>query len=84
MIDNKSKKTDNHFPQNLRLLMALHGNTYRQLEAATGINRSSLSEYARGVTGIPLRAAETIAEYYGVTVDRMTREPLSDKIGGVK
>ncbi len=62
------------FAENMHALMDARGWTFRDLEEKTGIPNSSLNYYSKGTVVVPLPAAKTIAEAFGLTVDIMIKK----------
>ena len=68
------------FAENMHALMDSREWTFRDLEEKTGIPNSSLNYYSKGTVVVPLPAAKTIADAFGLTVDIMIKKN-ADNIG---
>ena len=62
------------FAENMHALMDAREWTFRDLEEKTGIPNSSLNYYSKGTVVVPLPAAKTIADAFGLTVDIMIKK----------
>ena len=62
---------NNFFGKRLKMLREEKEMSLRELSTATGVNKTSLSEYENGQADPALKTAKTLSEYFGETLDYM-------------
>ena len=65
---------------NIRYLRLSHGITQEQMEELLGLkNKSILSLIEAGKSGISIENLEKLADFFGVTLDQMVKQDLSNE-----
>jgi transcriptional regulator with XRE-family HTH domain len=64
----------------LRVLRAERGLSLRQVEAATGVAKETLSEVERGVRHPYDTTLGKLAKFYGVPLEELLEEPADPKV----
>lgn len=70
--------------QNIRHLRRSHGITAKELSEAIGKSRDAVTQYESGKSMPPVDVLAQIAEYFGLPIDRLVNESLSDTAARVK
>lgn len=68
-----------YFGKNIKYLRKLKGLNQDEMQAGTGIQRATWSDYEREITEPEFLALMRISEYFGVTVDELLKDDIEKK-----